>query len=78
MDKRLRLPPFFSSPTVANGVVYIGSTDDHVWALDASTGEKLWSYKTGYFVNASPTVANGKLYVGSDNMYAFKLPGTKP
>ena len=36
-----------SSPAVANGVVYVGSSDDNVYALNARTGAKLWSYTTG-------------------------------
>ena len=36
-----------SSPTVANGVAYVGSVDGHLYALDAGTGAILWSYKTG-------------------------------
>ena len=34
-----------SSPTVANGVVYVGSQDHKVYALNAATGAKLWSYR---------------------------------
>jgi outer membrane protein assembly factor BamB len=36
-----------SSPAVANGLVYFGSDDGVVYALNASTGAKLWSYSTG-------------------------------
>ena len=36
-----------SSPAVVNGVVYVGSDDHNVYALNASTGAKLWSYTTG-------------------------------
>src|SRR5215471_1523390 len=36
-----------SSPAVANGVVYIGSGDHNIYALNASTGAKLWSFTTG-------------------------------
>jgi len=32
-----------SSPAVANGVVYVGSADNNVHALNAHTGAKLWS-----------------------------------
>jgi len=32
-----------SSPAVANGVVYVGSINDNVYALNAATGAKLWS-----------------------------------
>jgi outer membrane protein assembly factor BamB len=66
----------FSSPTVANGVVYIGSQDDKLYAFDAETGTLLWSYMTGRPIDSSPVVTNGMLYVGSwdGNVYAFGLP----
>ena len=54
-----------SSPAVANGVVYVGSNDGNVYALNASTGAMLWSYTTGGGVYSSPAVANGVVYVGS-------------
>jgi len=31
-----------SSPTVANGIVYVGSDDDNVYALDANSGAIIW------------------------------------
>ena len=52
-----------SSPAAANGVVYIGSDDNNLYALNAKTGAKLWSYKTGSYVESSPAVANGVVYV---------------
>jgi eukaryotic-like serine/threonine-protein kinase len=60
---------------VANGVVYVASHDHDVYALNAKTGSKLWSYATGGFVDGSPVVANGVVYVGSadGNAYAFGL-----
>ena len=67
-----------SSPAVANGVVYIGSSQgNNVYALNAATGAKLWSFATGNKVRSSPAVANGLVYVGSadGNLYAFHLPG---
>jgi len=62
-----------SAPAVVNGVVYIGSDDHNVYALNASTGAKLWSFATGNEVDSSPAVANGVVYVGSqdDNVYAL-------
>ena len=56
-----------SSPAVANGVVYVGSDDWNVYALNAKTGAKLWSYTTGGVVGSSPAVANGVVYIGSDD-----------
>jgi outer membrane protein assembly factor BamB len=61
------------SPTVAGGLVYVGSYDDKVYALDASNGDLIWSYTTDDMVVSSPAVANGIVYIGSyDHMvYAF-------
>jgi PGF-CTERM protein len=62
-----------SSPAVANGVVYVGSDDNNLYALNATTGAKLWSYTTGGYVDSSPAVVKGVVYVGSDdgNVYAI-------
>jgi outer membrane protein assembly factor BamB len=51
-----------SSPAVVDGLVYFGSSG--VYALDARSGEKVWSYTTG-IVGTSPAVANGMIYIGS-------------
>jgi|SRR5712691_9012871 len=62
-----------TSPVVAGEVVYIGSEDSHVYALEARTGKKLWSFKTGGAIISSPAVVNGIVYVGSNDrsLYAF-------
>ncbi|HYK36730.1 PQQ-binding-like beta-propeller repeat protein [Alloacidobacterium sp.] len=62
-----------SSPAVVNGVVYFGSDDHNLYAVNASTGARLWTYTTGGFVNSSPAVVNGVVYFGSgdDNVYAL-------
>ena len=71
-----------SSPAVVNGVIYFGSDDGNVYALNASTGAKLWSFSTGSAaaLYVSPAVANGVVYIGSfdANMYALNASmGTK-
>ena len=69
-----------SSPTVAGGVVYVGSDDNWVCALNAFTGYKLWGYQTGGLVESSPAIVNGTVYVGSSdkNVYALNaLTGTE-
>src|SRR6516164_9790484 len=63
-----------SSPAVANGMVYIGSDDNNVYALNASTGRLRWKYTTICCgVYSSPAVANGVVYIGSayDGTYAL-------
>jgi outer membrane protein assembly factor BamB len=54
-------------------VVYVGSEDHSVYALNASTGALVWSDATRGMVDSSPAVANGVVYVGSGRrVYALK------
>jgi outer membrane protein assembly factor BamB len=39
---------------VVNGVVYVGSFDDNVYALNAGTGAELWSFTTGGYMIPRP------------------------
>ncbi len=63
----------FSSPSVANGVVYVGAEDMRLHAFNAQTGTQLWSAPTGGRIFSSPAIANGIVYIGSDNgsLHAF-------
>jgi len=63
----------YSSPAVANGNVYVGSSNCKVFCLNADTGAKIWEYTTAGSVFSSPAVANGNVYVGSndDKMYCL-------
>jgi len=54
-----------SSPAVADGKVYLGSYDNRVYCLNASTGAQIWNYTTGGWVFSSPAVADDKVYIGS-------------
>jgi outer membrane protein assembly factor BamB len=47
-----------SSPAVSGGVVYVGSDDGKVYALDASTGAFKWSYTTGDPGHSSPSLSS--------------------
>jgi eukaryotic-like serine/threonine-protein kinase len=68
-----------SSPAVVDGVVYFGSNDYNVYAVDAKAGTKLWSFATGYLVYSSPSVVNGVVYIGSSdsNVYALNAKNGK-
>jgi len=62
-----------SSPSIVDGVVYVGSEDENIYALDSHTGDKIWSFETEYRVKSSPAVINGKVYTGTDdgNIYCL-------
>ena len=56
-----------NKPVVVDGVVYVGSDDFNVYALDADTGGLLWSFDTGSAIRTTPTVAGGVLYAVSND-----------
>ena len=62
-----------SSPAVAGGIAYVGSSDAKLYAYDATTGAVRWSQSTGGEVLGSPAVAAGVVYTGSADtkLYAF-------
>lgn len=63
-----------SSPAVSNGVVYAGSWDGNLYALDAVTGIEKWRFKTEGAVDISPAVSNGAVFIGGcndKNLYAL-------
>lgn len=71
---------FLSSPAVAGGMVYVGSSDGHLYALDAASGALRWKQRTGDVVHASPAVADGVAVVGSWDgaLYAFDAASGEP
>lgn len=62
-----------SSPTVADGAVYVGGGDGRVYAVDLGTGQARWSHATGSRVRSSPAVAEGTVYVGSFDGQVYAL-----
>jgi polyvinyl alcohol dehydrogenase (cytochrome) len=70
--------------TVANGVVFAGSLDlqGHMYAMNAATGDILWSFASGASVASAPAIVDGVLYWGcgyhdgseGNALYAFALP----
>jgi outer membrane protein assembly factor BamB len=54
-----------SSPTVADGVVYVGVGNGDLIAVDLGSGKQRWKYATKSFVDeSSPAIGAGAVYVG--------------
>ncbi len=66
-----------STPAVVNGILYAGSEDGHVYALQAANGQVKWNDDLSVLepsgFDSSPAVAGGVLYIGgnSGNVYAI-------
>jgi hypothetical protein len=75
--KTITITAYFS---VADGVVYVGSNEGTLYALNAFTGAQIWNYNTGGMIGSAPAVASGVVYMGSwdGNVYAIGTPIIQP
>ena len=54
----------YSTPAVANDIVYVAEKAHNLYALDATSGEVIWSYATGSAVYSSPVVKDRTVFIG--------------
>jgi eukaryotic-like serine/threonine-protein kinase len=54
-----------SSPVFAGGVVFAGSTDQNLYAIDQENGTLKWKFHTDSWVTSSPAVSDGTVFFGS-------------
>jgi outer membrane protein assembly factor BamB len=77
-----------AAPAIADGVLYVASTDHFLYALDAAGGKLRWRVRFGDDARAAPVVEQGAVYVGADDrvframdaadgriLWATELPG---
>ncbi len=62
-----------SSPAIAAGLVFVGSGNSNVYAVDLASGQEKWHYTTGDSVRSSPRVVGNTVYFGSwdNSVYAL-------
>lgn len=61
------------NPIEADGIVYVGSPDTRLYAIDATTGTKKWFFETDDIVRSQPAVADGKVIFGSYDGRVYAL-----
>jgi outer membrane protein assembly factor BamB len=57
----------YSSPRIDGQIVYVGSNDGRLYALDRATGKQRWGYQCGGGVSSTPLIQGSIVYVGSDD-----------
>jgi len=60
-------------PVVKGGRVYAADSEGRVTALDALTGDNVWTVKTGAAVSAGPGVGEGMVLLGTSNAEIIAL-----
>lgn len=63
----------WTQPLLVGEMLIVASIDHHVYALDRSSGQLIWSLDLGGSVASTPLLANDRLYVGSFNKMFFEL-----
>ncbi len=71
--------PLGHSPTIANGVAYVGGFDRKLHAINASTGAGLWTFTANAGFQTNPLVVNGIVYAGNRDgtFYAIHAEGAQ-
>jgi outer membrane protein assembly factor BamB len=54
--------PIVTTPAIADGVVYVGSMNGHLYAIDQETGTEKWNFKSRMPIASSAAVAEGVVY----------------
>jgi len=63
-----------SSVVIADGKLFVAEVDRHtLHALDADSGQRLWSYTTGGRVDSPPTIYKGRAIFGAADGWVYCL-----
>ncbi|MCA9943487.1 MAG: PQQ-like beta-propeller repeat protein [Anaerolineales bacterium] len=69
--------PLGHSPSISNGVAYVGGLDRKIHAVNATTGAGMWTYSGGAGFETNPLIVGDTLYAGNRDgkMYAITISG---
>lgn len=75
-----KYPLLASGLSTAGDLVFTGDPEGNFFALDARTGEKLWSFQTGSGLRGSPITysVKGRQYVATPSGWGSSLAGIMP
>jgi outer membrane protein assembly factor BamB len=62
-----------NSIAVSDGVVYAGSSDNNLYAIDATTGRERWRFTTMGSIYSTPVIVAGVVYVGSYDHHLYAI-----
>lgn len=62
-----------SSARVANGVLYVGSYDHNLYALNAKDGSFLWKFATEGGIASTPYVDEDYVFIGSEDGHLYAV-----
>lgn len=67
----------FSSPILADGILYVGSTSGNLAAMDARTGRVFWQHRVGQYLNdTTPVIVGRVVFVAANRSWVLALDRT--
>lgn len=64
-------------PILVDDVVYTGTSGNQLYALDAITGEEIWSFTSRGSLFRSPTVVDDTVYVATEDNHVHAIGAAK-
>ncbi len=55
------------TPIIENKIIYTGSYDNNLYALNSTSGEFIWKYATDGGISGKPAIINDNVYFGSED-----------
>ncbi|MCX7805493.1 MAG: PQQ-binding-like beta-propeller repeat protein [Planctomycetota bacterium] len=68
-----RLGGRLTPPSCGGGLLFVGSREGAVWALDQRSGEPVWKFLCGAGVRVTPSYGRGRTLFGSDDGWVYCL-----
>jgi outer membrane protein assembly factor BamB len=65
--------PFWGTPTLSDGALYIGGDDGCLYALDAVSGAMRWKFVTQGIVRSQPAVDGKLVFTASDDGFVYAV-----
>jgi len=65
--------PLGHSPTVVDGIAYVGGYDHKLHAVDALTGQGKWTFEAEQGFATNPLFVNGKIFAGNRDGWFYAL-----
>ena len=62
-----------SSPAIVDDMVYVGSADANMYAINLEDGKEAWKYQTPDMIESAPCVVDGSVYVGCADGFLYAL-----
>lgn len=77
IEKKITTGPLWGSkPAFYNDMVFVGSTDANLYAINLSKNKTVWSFRTNAWIMSNPIYKEGIVYFGSNDRNIYALNST--